>query len=206
METHQIMDLKYRVMGEFGEEVLRGRTDWNWHLYYSKDSEYESIDALPKEYLSKCKQATGGHLERDNLFEVWKFKQDYNRAMDETAKHIAESIKYTQQLEERYKAGDTDVLLINNRLYEANLNELDLYRSELYDEDMASLLKMTNLKKLNIRSSFINDLSVLTSFTELTVLSLYNNSLGDNDITTLNRLTNLTELNISIATQLEKND
>jgi hypothetical protein len=116
METHQIM-VHANLVGEFGEEILRGRTDWNWYLYFSKDSEYESIDALPREYLSKCKQATGGHLERDNLFEVWNFKQDYDRAIDETAKSIAESIKYMQQLKERFKADDTNVLMIAGGSY-----------------------------------------------------------------------------------------
>jgi len=74
METHQAIE-DYHIIGGFSEPIKRGRTDWNWHLYFEKDVEYESIDALPRELLGKCEPPTGGHLERDDLFESWRFKE-----------------------------------------------------------------------------------------------------------------------------------
>jgi|GEM_PF-6484327 len=107
-ETHQIMP-NYRVFDYLGEqEVKRGLSDWCWRLYL--DSDHEAMEKLPREYLSGsgvgvgvnndndndndyksgCKPPSGGHLERDNLFEIWERAQIYESALKHVVTGLAE--------------------------------------------------------------------------------------------------------------------
>jgi len=88
METHQTISHAH-ITGEFGEHIQRGRISWDWRLYYTADEGFESIDALPREYMGKCKQATGGHLERDNIFQKWEVRQKLEQLLDSTAHMMA---------------------------------------------------------------------------------------------------------------------
>jgi hypothetical protein len=89
METHQIMDMKYHVCDFMGEKrVLRGLSDWCWRLYLADDR--EAMEKLPRHVLGRDDIYTGGHLERDNLFRTWDFKQEYDRVIGAAAKEFAE--------------------------------------------------------------------------------------------------------------------
>jgi hypothetical protein len=78
-ETHQIISDKYRVTDGFGRIILRDNNDYTLSI----DGDPEGIDKLPREYMGKCKPPTGGHLERDNLHEIWEFSGVFTTAMEE---------------------------------------------------------------------------------------------------------------------------
>ena len=193
METHQIIT-RATLTGEFGEHIQRGRKDWDWKLYFTADEEYESIDALPRELLGECEPPTGGHLERDNIFQRWESKQMWDKALKESAERIAEKLAYNQNLIELLEAGDPNVLLIENYLIEKASSEFYADSGNFSDDDLQLLKQMPNLKDLHLENCSLKDITILSDITNLTELSLPSNHIED--VSPLSSLVCLTSLDV----------
>lgn len=87
----------------------------------------------------------------------------------------------SESVESKPDNANTDSVTIKGETYDIATTELDLHDSEITDEDVKQIGKLTNLTDLDLRNNQISDISPLAGLTNLTELRLYNNQISDSD-------------------------